>query len=465
MDKASTFSRIKGIHLCLLAVAVAAVIGQGCPGAAPPEEEPGPNSGLTGDYIGSQECYTCHSRHHDEWILTRHAQAYDTLVALGQENNTVCLNCHTTGFGETGGFQSINITEALAEVGCEACHGPGGPHRRDVSNRALRPPKSMSSQVCGSCHNDFHHPTYDEWAASGHHGVSSSAANYFTQGRNLSACGVCHSGDYRQLAVIEQETPVSESLLAGVAPAQMNGVTCAVCHDPHANTGNAVDPELGHDLQLRYPQVTQPIATNTITGVQEASRFNGCGQCHHSRGRTWTSNDRGPHHSVQANFYVGEMPVPEGTPLLVENERTVHRFVFKQCSTCHMQHEIETGTADPVETHAGHAFHITTFAGCSTSGCHPTPESAQQDTIALQASVQARLTALTTRMGDPSTWEYSAEGGGPPTDQQANIPEQVRKVRFMYHYILSDGSLGVHNPEYTQAILTKAEALLTEVGL
>jgi hypothetical protein len=35
----------------------------------------------------------------------------------------------------------------------------------------------------------------------------------------------------------------------------------------------------------------------------------------------------------------------------------------------------------------------------------------------------------------------------------------------MYHYVDSDGSRGVHNPEYIRAILDAADTLLTGLGL
>jgi len=60
-------------------------------------------------------------------------------------------------------------------------------------------------------------------------------------------------------------------------------------------------------------------------------------------------------------------------------------------------------------------------------------------------------------LGDPSTWEYSAEGG--PEDQDA-LSDEIKQIRYLYHYVVSDGSLGVHNPDYVRDMLSKAEELL-----
>ena len=170
----------------------------------------------------------------------------------------------------------------------------------------------------------------------------------------------------------------------------------------------------------------------------------------------WDATSRGPHHSLQANVYLGEMPVPDGVTLLVPNELSIHRFVPEQCSTCHMSHKAFVSDEDPAIT--GHTFEINT-AGCVASGCHPSAESATTDLTNLQASVQTRLDAIAAALGDVSTWEYTA-GGGPDSDGQDAVTDTVKKVRFLYHYIISDGGKGVHNPQYVDAMLDEAESLL-----
>ena len=457
--------RSRYLHAAITVVLGSMLFGQGCPSLSPPPS--GGNNGnqnpppVVSKYAGSADCYICHANQHTDWGLTAHARAYETLKFVGQENNPVCLTCHTTGYDD-GGFIDEATTPALAGVGCEACHGPSADHRSNVTVAALRPPVTVAADMCTKCHNGFHHNTGDEWASSRHGRVTPAEAESFVAGNSLNSCGECHSGDFRLEKLIKGATTVADTLLVGRDPAEISGVTCAVCHDPHRNTGNAVLAPAGHDYQLRYPEIASPEPTNTIAAVTDAKRFEGCGQCHHSRGRVW-SDSRGPHHSIQANFYTGEMPAPAGEAPLVPNTRTVHRFVFKQCVTCHMQHE-EKIASDPDEVgdlHAGHSFRVESLAGCVTSGCHPSVASVEADTANLQNSVLTRIANIRARLGDPSTWEYSSSGG--PRDQ-STVPDEVKKVRFLIAYIESDGSLGVHNPEYARAILSQAEMLLTSIG-
>lgn len=122
-------------------------------------------------FVGAAVCQQCHSDAHADWEQTAHAGALETLRAIGQETNAECIACHTVGFGQTDGFVDEATTAHLAGVQCENCHGAAGAHSRNAGDASLRPKIDndlMSSQVCGACHNDAHHPTFDEWQLSKH---------------------------------------------------------------------------------------------------------------------------------------------------------------------------------------------------------------------------------------------------------------------------------------------------------
>jgi len=459
---ANTF-RLAAI-LGIVQVSLVALVIGGCPvvppaddggGGTPPPPTTG-NSGLTGKYIGSETCRVCHSRTHTDWTETLHARALVTLENIGQANNPVCLPCHTVGFGQDGGFVNRATTDALAGVGCETCHGPARDHAENAADRTLRPTVDISSTVCGDCHTGSHHPHFDEWATSGHGRVTPSVAGYFAAGRNLNACGKCHSGDMYWQAILRTET-VADNALQGLAPEQMNAVTCAICHAPHSRTGNAPTPEDGRDFQLRFPEVASPTPTNTIDATTNAARFNLCGQCHHDRGTDWTPTARGPHHSVQSNVYVGEMPMPasiEPAAPLVFSRVSVHSFAREQCATCHLyRQDFQSEIAPAI---AGHTFEVNQQS-CATAGCHPSQAQALSVQATLQTEIQGRIDEIRALLGSPSDWDYSMTGG--PADQSV-LPDSIRQARFLLKYVEADGSLGMHNPAYVRDMLVKARDLI-----
>jgi len=425
----------------------------------------------TAKYVGADRCVVCHKRVHESWSQTGHAGALGLLKSIGQDTNTACLPCHTVGFGEEGGYVDNPTTPNLANVQCESCHGPGLDHVNNVADKTLRPTKSISSAVCGKCHTDAHVagapsiPTYEEWAAGSHGKVSEHPGDSFNVGSSLLSCGVCHSGDYRQQVLNEGNT-ITDTFLKDVPIDQMNSQTCAICHDPHEQTGNdkGIGIEPGHDFQLRYPKVAFPTPSDNTTLTTNPARFNICGQCHHSRGANWTAGSRGPHHSIQANMYAGEMDSSDNKTSLVPNEGSVHSFVPGQCTTCHM-YRVDVvdlpGTAEDTPAIGGHSFAINFKACFGVAGCHPTEENVIALQTTFQAEIQAGLDSIKTRLGAVSTWEYSSSGG--PTDQKT-VSNDIKKVRFLYYWIINDLSLGIHNPEYARSIINKANALLTSAG-
>jgi formate-dependent nitrite reductase cytochrome c552 subunit len=426
------------------------------------------DSGVTGKFAGATKCQMCHGAVHETWSATLHAGALETLEGIGQGANAACLPCHTVGFGEAGGYVDRATTNSLRGVQCENCHGAGAAHAGDPTNADLLPMVSIGASVCGVCHTGAHHPNFEQWQEAGHSQVTEAVAGYFSEGRNLNNCGTCHSGDFHYLGIIKGEA-VPDDYLAGVPVEELTPITCAICHNPHMRTGYAAAPDEGRDFQLRYPQVAYPTPATEISEVTNPLRFNLCGQCHHSRGRTWTATTRGPHLSIQMNVYIGEMPVdnPEIDEPLVLGRSSTHGLTTEQCSTCHMYREdFESEQAPAI---SGHNFTIN-FKGCATAGCHPSAAAGQQFAETIRGEVEARIADIEERLGDPATWGYSAEGGPPegPLDgepDQTDLSDEIKQIRFLHAYILNDGSFGVHNPGYVRSMLDKAEDLLDEAGL
>lgn len=120
------------------------------------------------DYVGAEKCKMCHKgelkgKVWEIWEASAHAKAYQTLVAKGDssEKKAECVSCHTTGFGQPTGFSLADTTVnmALANVGCEACHGPGADYRSMAVMKDKEKAKAAglimpTEEACKTCHNE-----------------------------------------------------------------------------------------------------------------------------------------------------------------------------------------------------------------------------------------------------------------------------------------------------------------------
>ncbi len=107
-------------------------------------------------YSGNEFCGVCHEQQAETWRFTRHAQAYDTLVKHAAERDAECVSCHVVGFEQKGGFGLDQPAPWLEDVGCETCHGRGGPH--------LSPKRVVDGNynpVCSTCHDTKHSLGFD----------------------------------------------------------------------------------------------------------------------------------------------------------------------------------------------------------------------------------------------------------------------------------------------------------------
>ncbi len=119
------------------------------------KDEDMPQTGLS-PYLGAESCQECHRSYHEGWKTTRHSQAFGTLERVGKPRDPECVACHSTGYGEDGGFYSISATPELAGVQCESCHGPGREHTKDF--RSMRP---VTESVCLKCHTEERSPNFE----------------------------------------------------------------------------------------------------------------------------------------------------------------------------------------------------------------------------------------------------------------------------------------------------------------
>jgi len=385
-------------------------------------------------YVGAAVCQACHAEEHSDWSETAHASALEALKAIGQGASAACLPCHAVGFGETDGFVDEAATPNLAGVQCENCHGAAGEHARNPGDESNRPTVNVSSALCGDCHTDPHHPTFDEWQLSKH---SQALAGLKTSGFAQDSCLECHSQDYRHVVEEQEEGGGDDDVLPTLQTAQFS-IECATCHDPHGGVAQA--------KQLRLP-------------VAEL-----CGQCHTQEEATIGDT---PHHP-QLEMSTGTGAHQDGgEPLTVPF--SPHATLFspggQACAQCHVvRHDVEEpNEGDPNVT--GHTFNpfdtsITAhqadqYTGCLT--CHGTAEVAGDKRTTVQGEITARLEALAPFFDATSTSFIV-----PTTLSEA---DQVRlsTAKFDYQFVNADGSRGVHNSFYARAALDAADGIIAEL--
>ncbi|KPK02546.1 MAG: hypothetical protein AMK71_01975 [Nitrospira bacterium SG8_35_4] len=114
-----------------------------------------PPAGTT--YLGVSKCAECHEPYVESWTTTKHATAFASLKDVEKAGDPECIVCHAVGFGEKGGFYTIDTTPELANVQCEECHGLVTEHLNDFE----KPMRPVTVQVCLKCHTKDNSPDFN----------------------------------------------------------------------------------------------------------------------------------------------------------------------------------------------------------------------------------------------------------------------------------------------------------------
>ncbi|MCX6344752.1 MAG: multiheme c-type cytochrome [Armatimonadetes bacterium] len=108
-------------------------------------------------YATSEACKDCHSEVYEKWSASRHARAIDNLKDTRQEYDPECVTCHVTGAVTRNGYVYYKETPELANVQCEACHGPALEHSKSPKKGF----GTVDEQTCRSCHTEERNPDFD----------------------------------------------------------------------------------------------------------------------------------------------------------------------------------------------------------------------------------------------------------------------------------------------------------------
>ncbi|MFQ6614624.1 MAG: multiheme c-type cytochrome, partial [Fidelibacterota bacterium] len=244
-----------------------------------------------GTYVGvnsasvSVSCMQCHNDKYNEWTGTGHASMLERGLngVLSSHYAGYCIKCHTTGFNygaDNNGFDdrtqdvtyyggttpfifpdSTAIVDLyggplegtlfdglydlvlntfpnsmeLANIQCEACHGPGSEHFGNTADHRID--KSLDVNTCAVCHDEgTHHGFPDQWRNSVHGNPTTLS---YAGGR--ASCAQCHSGSGFLAFMENGMQPLDE------APPRAP-IGCASCHDPHS-------AENIHQLRIVGPTV------------------------------------------------------------------------------------------------------------------------------------------------------------------------------------------------------------------
>lgn len=111
----------------------------------------------SGQYVGSEACAECHDQEYENYKkFSKKAHSGDSVKLMSADLTKgeleECYVCHVTGFGKPGGFVSFETTPAMADAGCETCHGPGFDHVEGGGDTDLIK-GDLEVSDCETCHN------------------------------------------------------------------------------------------------------------------------------------------------------------------------------------------------------------------------------------------------------------------------------------------------------------------------
>lgn len=141
-----TLPRLLALHICLALVFCISIADAKAQGES--------------QYVGDSTCAGCHEKEHQTFTKHSRKAKSDKSVKLMAKKLTAdelkdCFRCHTTGYGQPGGFVSFEKTPEMGHLGCESCHGPGSAHvdSGGAKNKIIGKGR-MNIKQCEKCHND-----------------------------------------------------------------------------------------------------------------------------------------------------------------------------------------------------------------------------------------------------------------------------------------------------------------------
>jgi predicted CXXCH cytochrome family protein len=451
----------------------------------PVNPPPDPTSGFLGYYDAASKqttCGNCHISHQADWVSTAHASAWDALPANPPAS---CAGCHTVngkgnGITDSAGYLKTQVA-AYHDVQCESCHGPGETHANNPDGGTVPLPHiglGDSAASCAACHSGAHTPYAEEWGQSGHADSVGMDHPATTAG-----CQGCHEG---RAAIMKFNGNHSTRYIDSVGT---KTIVCVVCHDPHGSPNEA---------QLRAP-INTPDPTQNL-----------CMQCH-LRGTTpsvtYTRGGRGAHAS-QGPILLGENAgwIPVGFYFDSAGMYSSHGSTAnpKLCAGCHVNRITVSDENGFVFQSTGHLFRpipcvddtgkpladnscdytstARNWSSCTNAGCHASATVAANFFNNERNTVKGLVDQLWTDVNGNKTLDAFPTDSGYLAQVYASTPGEFSNAngvsvaegalfnatmfaeKTLYDH--SDGSYGVHNPFYYEALLSASiDAMETQYAL
>ena len=331
--------------------------------------------------------------------------------------------------GKAGIIIAILIAVVLIMVACAGEPGPEGPPgpQGPAGQQGSEGPAGsfadvdISELACTDCHNSSTF-LFSKQAQFYRHSVHGTG-DAFVRGASANCAG-CH-GSEGPKARIDAGLPPHDPSVEGIV--NVSPYNCRTCHDIHT-TYSTDDFSLTGDAQ--------PVELEYTSGTYDGGAGNLCANCHQIRNEQPTVTDGtidvassrfGTHHGAEAPMLLGEGALGD-----VSGSSSPHyRGVENTCVACHMGDERNHTYEPEVER-------------CQE--CHTDAEDFDMEGV--QTEVQALMEQALTL--------FDEQGYIDPDNGlwvTGLYPEEIANAMWNYKFVEEDQSMGVHNSDYTFALL------------
>ena len=399
----------------------------------------------------------------------------------------------------------LTVLTAIALFGLVACEGPAGPAGKDGATGAAGANGKDAGFVyfdgfkadlkCATCHTPdsdtalFMQARGHEYESAGH-----MEGTAWARGLNSTTCASCHITEgYMEMAKGNYASQTTKTYQNGTQPG------CFTCHSPHAKG----------DFSLRKTDAIN--VKSFVAGVADLSfnvgSSNTCVTCHRTRetspmtASVFVNGVSGnpdptktaatdsieiktsrfyPHYGVQGQILMGKgafefagYSYPSSYHTNLATAKTIN------CKDCHMAtpvvvvnnkvvaggHSLKIGYSSVSTDSANNMVNV---AGCRNTNCHPSSFTANTVTSAVFATFKqsgqkalqdslANLKSLLVAKGwlDGATDLAKLTGG-----RLVIKPAYKAGALFNYFFLEHEGSHGMHNMQYAQAVLNASLAEL-----